>query len=146
MSTNSRWNVRGALSAVALSVLLGTGAAGASAAQQSTAGSQTVATQAASASAAAASYTRICDRGYGKEPWDVQDAVDCAGTVTYYKDGVSQGSMNMAVYVASQPPRSTFSDLYEGAQAWCSANSLTCTIAVAIAAIPLTALFGHVTS
>lgn len=95
-------------------------------------------------SSASEEFTRTCDRGYGTESWNVQQAVDCAGTVTYYKGSEAQGSINMAAYIASQPPRSTISDLYEGAQGWCSDNSLTCTVVVSVFVAGVQVLLGGI--
>ncbi len=100
----------------------------------------------ASRAAATSEYSRTCDRGYGTEAWNVQDAIDCAGTVTYYYAGENQGSLNMAAFIASQPPRTTLSEAYDAAQAWCSDNSLTCTVGVAFFVAGVQVLMGGIAS
>jgi hypothetical protein len=88
-------------------------------------------------------YSRTCIRSsYGEEQWDVQKATSCDGTLTFYYHGVSQGHMNMTLFVASQPERATDQEHYEAAQQLCSDNSLTCTVAVGIFLLPITVVIG----
>ncbi|MFC6355644.1 hypothetical protein [Luethyella okanaganae] len=66
----------------------------------------------------------------------------CAGTITYYKNGVRQKSVNILAYQASQPTNRSGAAL----DAWCSAHSFQCNGLYLLAGVALSILFGALNS
>ncbi len=95
-------------------------------------------TAAQAGAARATTWTRTCERGYGTESWNKIKTEVCAGTVTWYKNGVKQKAVNILAFQAAMGTGRPGVDL----DAWCSANSFQCSGLYFLAGVAFTILWG----
>lgn len=90
------------------------------------------------AASRADSWTRTCERGYGTESWNTIKTSVCAGTVTWYKNGNLQKSVNILAFQAQMGSDLPGADL----DGWCAAYPFQCGGFWALASVAFTILWG----
>lgn len=96
--------------------------------------------------AASSLYHRTCTVNFGSgntQPWDVQQAYNCAGTLKYYYNGSYSGFLNMVRYLAVHSQNRT-AENYRNLQNWCRDNSFSCGLVLVVLGGPVSFVFGAI--